>query len=104
MAAQDASQQLSDAQLGLCGATACARTGHAGSVSRSECAALLIVSKMSVQKAKKEHKEMKTRRKSKARLHKMTADELAALNQAAADEVQIQHCPEASKTVMCETH
>ncbi len=38
---------------------------------------------------------MKARRKSKARLHKVGADELAELAEAAADEVQIQHCPQA---------
>ena len=48
-----------------------------------------------VQRAKKEHREMKARRKSKARLHKMGAEELAALDTAAADEVRIQHCPQA---------
>ena len=46
--------------------------------------------RLPVQRAKKEHREMKARRKSKARLHKMNAEELSALDQAAADEVQIQ--------------
>ena len=49
--------------------------------------ALLIKMKLTVQEAKREHRDMKARRKSKARLHKVSADELAALNQAAADEV-----------------
>ena len=74
--------------MGLFPATECACSGHAGSVRRSECMAMLLKLKLTVQKAKREHKEMKARRKSKARLHKMSADELAALNQAAADEVR----------------
>ena len=57
-----------------------------------------------MQRAKREHREMKARRKSRARQHKMSADELAALNQAAADEVQIQHCPQAISKVMRETY
>ena len=50
---------------------------------------MLIDLMLPVQRAKKEHREMKARRKSKARLHKMSAEELSALNQAAADEVQL---------------
>ena len=53
-----------------------------------------------MQRAKKEHREMKARRKSKARLHKMSADEVAALDAAAADEVQFPHCPQAISGVM----